>query len=437
MPIYNLTQVELKRKSVDSLYESLPTKIDLRTMDLDLMDVMTIKAIQNNIVTIAPQCLCGELSGSEYLGDSCLRCTTTVSSYIGNYKPLVWVSTPNGERKFIAPQYWAMLNSIIKDSTKFDSLAYLTNRKYKSNLAVPKILDTLMKDIPNFQRNYSWVVDNLEVILTYLLNVNNTIMYPKRARIRIMLDLLKTDRNSIISANIPIPSKELFLVEDTQFSNKKLNLVTGVVKSLALNYRDAIDNGRDTDAAISRLVSELATVYNMNVDDLLNGKKRVIRTNIFGTKVPASFRTVMVPISGPHKYDDFIMPWVEAVINFRPYILARLEDLGYSYIKCCEKIDIALFNYDQEISDIIDAIIEEAKAVNGRGVCISQNRNPTQHRFSLIQVYIVKVKKDPLDFSSETSVLLCSAFGGDLNKLNLLVRFNRGPLYSDVYRRTL
>ena len=158
----------------------------------------------------------------------------------------------NNEKKFIAPQYWAMLNLIIKNSSKFDSLAYLTNRKYKSSLAVPKILDVMMDQIPGFQRNYSWLVNNLETILVYLINVNNATLFPKRERFRVMLNLLRENRDKVISSHIPIPSKELYLVEDTQFSSKKLNLVTGVVKSLALNYRDAIDNGRDTDAAISR-----------------------------------------------------------------------------------------------------------------------------------------------------------------------------------------
>lgn len=411
----NQTKVRLGRKSLDELYHSLPTKIDLRTMDLDLMDVMTIKSIQNNVVELVPQCLCGDMSDAEYLGEECLRCGTTVTDYIGSYQPLVWISSENNEKKFIAPQYWAMLNLIIKNSSKFDSLAYLTNRKYKSSLAVPKILDVMMDQIPGFQRNYSWLVNNLETILVYLINVNNATLFPKRERFRVMLNLLRENRDKVISSHIPIPSKELYLVEDTQFSSKKLNLVTGVVKSLALNYRDAIDNGRDTDAAISRLISELATVYNMNVEDMINGKKRLIRTSIFGTKVPSSFRTVMVPITGPHLYDDFIMSWITAVINFRPYILSRLEDMGYSYMVSCEKLDTALNNYDKEIDDILEAILEEAKKVNGRGICISQNRNPTQHRFSLIQVYVVGFKKDPLDYSSETSFLLCAAFNGDLN----------------------
>lgn len=409
----NQTRVRLARKSLDELYDSLPTKIDLRTMNLDLMDVMTIKAIQNNVVNIEPQCLCGEATGAELLGDSCIKCTTVVSDYIGAYQPLVWVSTQDGAKRFVAPQYWAMLNLILKDSDKFDSLAYLTNKRYKSSLTIPKVLDNIIRDIPNFQRNYTWVVENLETILNYLLNI--TSLYDKRNRIRIMLDLYKNQKDKILSAHVPIPSKELFLVEDTQFSNKKLNLVTGVVKSLALNYRDAIDNGRSVDDAMSRLVSELATVYNMNVEDLINGKKRVIRTSIFGTKVPGSFRTVMIAISGPHLYDDFIMPWIEAIITFRPYIMSRLADLNYGYLDACEKIDLALFTYDKEIDDILEAILAEAKAVNGRGICITQNRNPTQHRFSLIQVYIVKIKKDPLDYSSETSVLLCAAFNGDFD----------------------
>ena len=408
----NETNVKPGRLSLDDLYDSLDVKIDLTDIDMNMIDVMTIKTLQNNTVSITPQCLCGELNEATYLGEVCSRCNTPVVNSLGSYTSLVWISTPDGSKKFIAPQYWNMLNRTIKDCG-FDSLAYLSNTKYRSNLMVPKILDAMIKDIPGFKRTYTYLVDNMENILTYLINTNITTFYSKRDKFRTLLELFRTQKDRILSAHIPLPSSGLFLVEDTSFSNKKLNLVTGQLKSLTLNYKDNIENGRDLDSTMSRLISELSIVYDMNSSDLVDGKKRVIRSNIFGTKVPSSFRTVMVPISGPHRYDEFIMAWVEGVVNFRPYLLSRLRDRGYRYMDASVKLDNALLQYDKVIADMMDDIIAEAKAENGKGVSMAKNRNPTQHRFSIINVFASRVKKDPLDFTSEYSQMLCAALNGD------------------------
>lgn len=405
-----MTNVSLGRRSLDELYDSLDIKLDLTTMNLDLLNTLTFTAFQNNVVSIIPRCLCGEVEGSIHMGELCISCNTPVSDYLGKYSPILWISHPTNKKIFVAPQFWSMLNSTIKQS-KFDSLAYLTNSRYKSTIMTPKVLNNMLKDIKGFQRSYTWVVENLETILLYLINSPDT--YSKRAKFRELLSIYTDNKHVILSSKLPLPSKNLFLIEDSSFSTKKTNLVTGVVKSLALNYRDAVDSNRDLNIAMSRLVSELSTVYDMNIVDLIAGKKRVIRSNIFGTKVPGSFRTVMLPITGPHNYDDFHMPWIEGIICFRPYLINRLTKLGYRYVDICIMLDVALYNFNQEISDIMDSLIAEAKVRNGKGICISMGRNPTQHRFSIIPVFIVKIKKDPLDFTSEYSMLLCPSFNGD------------------------
>lgn len=409
---YRETTVKPQRLSADELYEATPSKIDISTMDMDLVDVLTIKALQNNEVNITPQCLCGVTSGEVYVGVECMECFTKVTNYLGSSTPILWVSSPGKKKIFISPQYWSMLNSIIKNSARFDSLLWLSNTNYKSNLQVPKVLTDMVEQIPGFQRSYTYVVENLENILLYLSEAGGN-MYTKRSKIRDMLQLYLEKKDMILSAHIGIPTRELFLMEDTAFSSKKLNMVSGVVKSLVLNYREALDLGRPMDKPISRLISQLATTYEMNVEDLLHGKKRLIRTHIFGVKVPGGFRTVMAPISGPHHYEDFVMPWIQGVINFRPYLQSRLIDKGYTYMESCIKLDDALFNFDQEISDMVDAIIAEAKAVNGRGVCMAKNRNPSQHRVSILRLYIVRQKKDPMDFTSESSVMICAALNED------------------------
>lgn len=410
---YKKSNIEIVRQSLDTLYDNTPVKIDLTTMPITLLDTLTLTEFTNNVVEITPRCLCGTLTGASYLGETAICCNTVVSDYLGKYKPILWVSHPENKKLFIAPQFWSTINGIIKQG-RFDSLAYLTNHRYKSTVMTPKVLDMMMNEMTDFQRNYTWVAENLDKILIYLLN--SSVMYSKRDRLRTLLDVYTKNKDIIMSSKMPIPSKNLFLMETSAFSNKKTNLVTGVVKSLVLNYRDAVDSGRDLNMATSRLISELATTYEMNVADMIHGKKRIVRSNIFGTKVPGSFRTVMLPISGPHNYDDFIMPWVLAISVFRPYIISNLFKTGrYRYTEISIKIDKAIFKYDKEIDDIFKQLVKESKDYNGKGICITMGRNPSQHRFSIITVYVREIKTDPFDFSSEYSIMLSPSLNGDFD----------------------
>lgn len=407
------SNVEFKRINLDKLYESMDYKIDLLTVNQDVLDNVTITQFQNKLVPMTPQCLCGSVSGGAHMGEICFNCNTPVTQFLGTFKPVVWISAVQG-KKFIAPQFWEMINNIIKAS-KFDSMAWLTNQRYKSNLETPKVLFNIVNDIPGFTRKYSYVVDNLRNILVYLLN--SQLLYSKRDRIRMLIDMYDNMRDTILSSVIPLPNKSLFLIEDSGFSTKKTSLATGMVKSLAINYKEAVESGRDPDLMLSRIVSELSAVYTSNVNELLAGKKKVVRSSIFGTKVPGSFRTVMLPISGPCRYDDFIMPWIEAVIIFRPHLIGRLVlKKRKRYMDVCIQLDKALFNYDKEIHDELLDILEDAKKMtNGRGIPISMNRNPSQYRGSILLVYIREFKIDPFDFSSEYSQLLCQSLNGDFS----------------------
>lgn len=405
------SNVHFKRLSLNALYHSLDYKIDLLTISQDVLDRITITQFQNKLVPMTPQCMCGVVSGNVHNGEICFHCNTPVTEYLGTYKPVIWISAVGG-RKFIAPQYWEMVNNVLKLG-KFDSLAWLTNTRYKSNIEVPKILNCIVNDISGFTRSYSYVVKNLRKILDYLLN--SQLLYSKRDRIRLLIHIYDNMTDTILSDYIPIPNKSLFLIEESAFSTKKTSLATGMVKSLALNYKDSIESGRDPDIVISRIMSELSNIYSSNADELLAGKKKIVRSSIFGTKVPGSFRTVMLPISGPHNYDDFIMPWIEAIICFRQLLINRLVIRKRKrYMDVCIQLDTALFNYDKEIDEELDDIMNDAKIMtDGRGIPISMSRNPSQYRGSLLLVYIIAIKKDPMDFTSEYGMIATSALSGD------------------------
>lgn len=405
------SNISLKMVSLDDLYHSLDHKVDLLTIDPDVLDNLTIKQFQNKLVPTTASCMCGSMTGNAHLNDVCFVCNTPVTEMNGTFKPVVWISSVGG-RKFISPVFWEMINDVIK-SGKFDSMAWLSNTRYKSAIGVPKVLTSMIADIPGFTRTYSYLLNNIDKVLQYLLT--SQLFYSKRDRIRNIIELYNNNKDKIFSDYMALPNNSLFLVEDSAFSVKKTSLATGMIKSLAINYRDAVESNRDHDRSMSMILSELASIYSSNSTELLAGKKKLIRSNIYGTKVPCSFRTVMIPISGPHNYDDFKMPWIQGVILFRMLLINRLViRKKQRYMDVCHRLDKALYNFDEEVyAELMDILREAKEMTDGKGIPIAMNRNPSQYRGSIILVYATEIKTDPMDFTSEYSPLLCASLNGD------------------------
>ena len=393
------------------MYNSLDTKLDVLSVSNELLEKLSLTNLKNTLVDIVPQCACGSMHGTIFMHEECLDCGTKVTDYIGVQAPLLWINEIPGY-KFITPQFWSMMNNLIK-SGNFDSMAWLSNSRYKSSLITPKVLVEIANGIEGFQRNYSYVCNNIDKILIFL--SNNTLFYQKRHKVKAMLELYTRERENLLSSVLPIPNKNIFIIEDSNFNSKKTNIVTSQIKSLIINYRDAVSSGANPDKTISNLISELAAVYNSNVADLVVGKNSLVRSTVFGTKVPGSFRTVMMPITGPHHYEDFHQPWCEAVICYRPYILHRLMKKKYTYIQADTLLSKSVYVFNQVISDCLDDLLADAKRVNGKGICITMQRNPSQHRSSIITLWVNKIKKNPMDFSSNYSMLLCAALNSDFD----------------------
>lgn len=405
------SRVTLKIGNIEELYNSIKTKIDITTASNELLDKLSLSNFKNSLVDIVPQCACGSMRGTIFLHDECLECGTKVTDYIGVQAPILWIGKINGY-KFITPQFWYMMNNLIKIGN-FDSMAYLTNKRYKSPLVVPKILNEIISNIDGFKRNYSYVVENIEKILIFLSNSGT--FYQKRHKVKALHQLYIKEKKNLVSSVLPIPNKNIFIIEDSNFNSKKTNIVTSMIKSLIINFRDAIHNGVAPDIIISKLISELTTVYSNNVTDLVVGKSSLVRSSIFGTRVPGSFRTVMMPITGPHHYEDFHMPWVEAVILFNPHLMSKLLDLGYTYINANIHLDRHLYVYDKLIHELLLEILNDAKKSNGKGICLVMQRNPSQHRSSIITLWCNHIKIDPMDFSSNYSMLICDALNADFD----------------------
>lgn len=406
-------------KPLDKLYEESKIKLDLLKIEDDVLDSLLFKSYSNMTVDVVPQCMCGEAHGTELLGEMCLHCNTPVVEFNTSRNPIVWI-TAIGTSKFIAPAFWHMFNNLVKPKKiNFDSLGWLTNTRYKASIDVPPVLISMVEEL-KLVRRYDDIIANIDRILAWL--YNQAPMYNRKDKLMSLRKLWTRYSAVLQPKHLPIPDRNIFPMEDTQYGSKKTSIVTGMVKSLALNYRDDVMNGRDANASMSRIMVEVTLIYLQNMKELLAGKTRLIRNSIYGSKAPGSFRTVMLPISGPHHYEEVHVPWVIAVVNFRPYLVNQLQSkYGYNLMETLIILEKAVYVYNGQVDEILQSLLTQAKEKNGMGISMTMNRNPSQHKSSLLALYASKIKTDPDDFTTEYSMLLCGSFNSDLTILYIRI----------------
>jgi DNA-directed RNA polymerase subunit beta' len=106
--------------------------------------------------------------------------------------------------------------------------------------------------------------------------------------------------------------------------------------------------------------------------EMLKGKQGRFRQNLLGKRVDYSGRSVIV--IGPElKFNQCGLPKEMALELFEPFIVKRLNDLGYVYtIKSAKKL---IQNQVKEVWDVLDEII--------KGHPVLLNRAPTLHRLGI------------------------------------------------------
>ncbi len=137
-----------------------------------------------------------------------------------------------------------------------------------------------------------------------------------------------------------------------------------------------------------------------SLSEMLKGKKGRFRQNLLGKRVDYSGRSVIVV--GPElKIFEAGVPKVMALELFKPFVIAKLEEKGYSQSIRVAKRMIA--EESEEIWEILEEILEDHP--------ILLNRAPTLHRVS-IQAFYVKLTDD---LAIRLSPFVCSAFNADFD----------------------
>lgn len=193
--------------------------------------------------------------------------------------------------------------------------------------------------------------------------------------------------------------KAAISLSQLKYSPKKRNRQYHVEKTAFKAFKDVIAYSEE---AMTKYVST---------------KKAIPRTHIFGARFHWSFRAVISPIIGPHRYDELHIPWRLAVNTLRVHILGVLmREYRLSINDAFSKVRRALQIVDPDIKLIMDNFIRESPFP---GIPCLWDRPPSIRDGSVMLKYVTRIKTNlddscvsitPLDVA-----LPNSDFDGDEN----------------------
>ena len=217
-----------------------------------------------------------------------------------------------------------------------------------------------------------------------------------------------------MSEYLPMINNVLFAVTKTSKGKFVDTGFAEVFDIASMWMRVANDNTADMvdyDKATAKAVCTLGEMPEFYIKGYLAKKTGVLRKHVYSARSSFTSRSVIVSKPGKHKYNEIEVPWNVLISVYRPHVLNKLMQTGkYSYKEASNKIFKASKKFDQEIADIGEELLREAK--NGEMKAII-HRNPSLLQASALWVTISKFKHDIKDQCTGFSQQICKGPNAD------------------------
>lgn len=395
---------------------------------------------QGDVMSSAPKCSCGELSGAYNKGLICSNCSTECLDVLD--KPLesnLWVRVPDGIKKFITPGFWIVASRYLTKS-QWNLLEWFVNPSYPD----PDPQKDFGRIIEGFgldrkQRTLNFFYENFEILMrrymTLLLlrkkprNVPdmtdedvsrlyqdmfeghvsgtwaliNTPLGRKLSderKLALFIEKYIEQKDRVFSQYLPLPSA-LGLVLETNNSGTWVDVpmatasdamyaVTLIGMSISAadkKVRFGVCNRRAV--ICTKKMAEFSKAF---ITGTAGSKQGEYRRHVFGGRLPFSMRAVITSINEPHEHDEIHLPWAPSIQLLKMHIVNKLfKKYGYTPKRANKLINDFTNNYHPILAEIVDELIAES---NGGIPCTFQ-RSPSLEKASMQRVRITKIKKDP------------------------------------------
>lgn len=418
--------------NMDQHYHRTPVKMlvnDFDRYDKDDVESIVDKVVTkytDDLVSLEPKCFCGETKGEGRIGKICEYCKNPVEEVFTDKYPTLWYKRLPGMPKFISPIFWMDASRAL--STSVDVMRWLSDSSYCTSEKDRKNLPDFVRTIEvmkGFTRSYSYLVDNMENILTFYSNVSSFKNTPKQEKLLGLIKLWKEEKNNLLSEYMPVVSKHSIVVEETHMGNFTDTIVGEILNTALIFLKACYDNPnvRRKENVMARTIHGISMVGIDRIADVLASKRGYFRADVFASRLPG-MRATISSLRGIHNYDEVWLPYSPSVVAFRPLIINILIRNGIDPHKARWMATEGVKRFIPEVGDALDTIL--AEGFDPRGYPIILQRNPSLMQWSALRLF-AKFKKDPKDYTIDMSVLLAKLIAGDFDgdQCNIILLYSK------------
>jgi hypothetical protein len=394
----------------------------------DLSDPSFIDELSDHIFTdgagadFIARCQCGETEGNNKVGMKCQICGTEVSrSNLLDDDNLVcknWVACPSElPGGWLAPKIYLNLATWLSyDKGKRNYLDDILD----VDTPIPFELQEVVQG-----KGFNYLYNNFDRIIDFF--VHNHPVIAKKPDTTAMRWCLQLNRDRIFCHYVPILNAAInpIISAEGNSPNKRRysditadHILKAAVSLSGLEF-SAKSRRKNRPLHVERTAfkafKDIIAYVEEATSKYISTKKAIPRTHIFGSRFHWSFRAVIVPIIGPHKYYELHVPWQMAVNTLRVHISGVLfREYNLTIEQVVSKVRKALQVIDPDIKQIMDKMIEDSPFP---GLPCVWDRPPSIRDGSVMLKYWTKIKTDLEDACvgiTPTDVALPNAdFDGD------------------------
>ena len=370
---------------------------------------MITSRYSSDMMSILPSCQCGKTKGEFALATKCPHCGTEVVSVIeDSVEPLVWFRRPKEVAPLINPIVWIMLSERMTISG-FNILQWIADSTYRPTVKTP---DAILQKFIDYgiKRGYNNFYENFHAYIDFAMNVSEIRKRTKNKR-NYLTELLEMKRDSIFSDYLPLPNKSLLIIEKNTMGTfidptvvkamDAIEMITSI-DSANFEHTNRVRENR-TIKAIVKLCEFYYDFFKVNIA----GKTGQFRKHILGSRTNFNFRAVVSSLTGIHHYEEIYAPWCVGLTAFRPQMINKLLNRGFTLNAAIEMLVAHVEKYHPLLDELLQEIVRETK--DGQGIVVIENRNPTMLSGSIQKKRITKFKTDPGDHTVSTSIITVTA----------------------------
>ena len=404
--------------------------------DHELVKRLTISIFDGASFSLIPSCSCGMTSLASNpeleVGDRCPYCHTELNLQSSQeLKPIVWIRAPDEGGKLLSIYFLDILMDAFKAGT---------TRSGNTGHLIRYLLDPYYNDYTDhagiayleqnkIERGLTFFTEHLDLVMSVILNPS--VFRISESKCAQLHEFYETYHDVCTPYAVPLLHKSFNIIERAQLGSyvdfKAFNPYMNVINTITtMNNLGRRLTKQRKESIMANVLIELKDYISAKFASDYNKKTGEFRKHVYGSRIPWTSRMVVTSIHGVHDAEEMHYSWPAAIPLFEVHLTNLFMKKGLKPNEIKRRILHAVNNYDPEIHEMINYIIESSPhrtRLSGKpGFMEIENRNPSLRMGSMKSLLITKVKTDPTDITTAISVLILGSSNTDFDGVVLCGR---------------